>query len=72
MSSLSPDLIPLVYIFWGHIMDSVYVPPLSTTLPQFAGRTRATAPELQPPLLQMYGLNLNRDKLRAGLLIKYL
>jgi hypothetical protein len=47
----SPDLIPLDFFFWGYMKDAVYMPPLATTLPELAGRTREAVATITLDLL---------------------
>jgi hypothetical protein len=40
MAPSSPDMTPMDFFLWGFVNDSVYVPPLPTTLHELKTRIR--------------------------------
>lgn len=47
----SSHITPPDFFFWDHIKGTVYVPPLSNTLPELPERKRAGAPTVTPAML---------------------
>jgi len=53
----SPGLTPCDYFFWGYVKDTVYLPPLPSTLDELKNRITIMVESFTGDMLQQDGMN---------------